>query len=179
MRALLLSTLLAATLVAGGAHATPNFPGAIQRQLSATAPPACRVCHVDGITGLGTVNTPFGKNMRERGLEAYDEPRLVTALAAMERDRIDSSKGRGTTDIEALRRGGDPNSTSAGSALGEPDYGCGATFARRTTGSWTALAALAVATLSALRRGRGARGSAARRSPSPRPPSGTSARRAP
>lgn len=180
MRALLLPTLLATTLVAGGAHATPNFPGAIQRQLSATAPPACRICHVDGITGLGTVNTPFGKNMRERGLEAYDEPSLVTALAALERDRIDSSRGRGTTDIEALRRGGDPNSTSAGTALGESDYGCGATFARRATSpSWTALAALALGALSALRRERGARGSGARRSPSPRPPSGTSARGAP
>lgn len=177
MRALLLSTILAATLLAGGAHATPNFPGAIQRQLSASAPPACRICHVDGITGLGTVNTPFGKNMRARGLEAYDEPSLVTALAAMEREGIDSSKGRGTTDIEALRRGGDPNSTSPGSALGEPDYGCGATFARRAKGSWTPLAAIAL--LSALRRGRGARGTAARRSPSPPPPSGTSARRAP
>jgi len=163
MRALLLPSFLAATLLAGAAHATPNFPGAIQRKLSATAPPACRVCHVDGITGLGTVNTPFGRNMRARGLEAYDEATLTTALDAMEREHVDSSGGRGTPDVEALRQGGDPNSTTAGTALREPDYGCSARFARRTGAAWGLLAALGVGALSALRRGRAARGTVARR----------------
>lgn len=105
------------------ASATPNFPAAIKTKLGAVESPDCSVCHVDGRTGRGTVNTAFGSSMRQRGLVAYDEGSLERALAAMEADRVDSD-GDGTIDVDALRDGLDPNPVSAFEDPTIPRYGC-------------------------------------------------------
>jgi hypothetical protein len=114
-----------AACVARPARATPNFPGAIQRDLGASQPPLCSICHLCGTTGRGTVNTPWGMAMRSRGLMAYDEASLATALAAMERDRVDSD-GDGVVDVDAVRMGQDPNPSGLCDQEDDtiPRYGC-------------------------------------------------------
>jgi hypothetical protein len=162
-RLLALSAVVAACATPAVARATPNFPGAIQSHLGGSAPPACRVCHVDGITGLGTVNTPFGKNMRARGLVAEDEASLVAALDAMAKEGVDSSGGRGTPDVEILREGLDPNRANPYDAPAPPTYGCGAQVARGHAGAGlSGLFGLGLS-VTALAAARAARGSARRR----------------
>ena len=118
-RRVALTTLFAAFFVATAAGATPNFPGAIKDKLSATAPPECAICHVTGrVGGRGTVNTPFGKAMRARGLVLYDEVSLGAALTQMEKDAVDSD-GDGIIDVDAIHMGKNPNPLSD-----MPVYGC-------------------------------------------------------
>jgi hypothetical protein len=127
------AALFIGTLVffsASDVSATPSFPGVIQQHLGTKAAPECKVCHKGGVTGSGTVTTPFGNSMRARGLVKNDEGSLKTALDALRAEKTDSNKdGRG--DIDALIAGVDPN--VAGSADGGPgaepfpdaEYGCG------------------------------------------------------
>lgn len=141
------------------AHATPNFPPEIQAYLRAKSKPPCRICHTTGdIGGLGTVNTLFGTNMRARGLSADDIPSLHAALDKMTAEKVDSSKGRGTPDVEVLKQGGDPNQVAPTFPLEDPVYGCGgdpgsgASFSGRASGA--PLVALGVLSLVARRRRR-------------------------
>jgi MYXO-CTERM domain-containing protein len=111
------TTILLASSVAS---ATSNFPGAIRTKLALTYDPQCALCHTNGITGRGTVTTPFGKAMLARGLVASDETALNTALDKMVADKVDSDLD-GTTDIDELKAGTDPNGNSISVA-----YGCNA-----------------------------------------------------
>jgi len=107
------------------AHATPNFPRAIQARLGAVSAPDCSICHV-GRTGRGTVVSPFGSAMRGNGLMAYDEGSLGRALQTLEADRVDSD-GDGILDVDALRAGKDPNPAGTGDTGIEPEtpeFGC-------------------------------------------------------
>lgn len=115
---------IAALTVAAGrtAGATPNFPPRLATELELTAAPACALCH-EGPTQKGTVITPFGTSMRGRGLVAYDEASLVTALMALEGEGTDSD-GDGVGDIEELQQGADPNLVEGGEAPIVPEYGC-------------------------------------------------------
>jgi hypothetical protein len=132
---LVTATYLAVLSFAAGARATPNFPPSIQSYLPTPNTPACQICHV-GPQERGTVITPFGTNMRARGLVAYDVSSLDTALDRMRSDDVDSD-GDGDTDIDALKAGRDPNVPygADGGAVGtyatpvEPRYGCGARIA--------------------------------------------------
>ncbi len=108
---------------------TPNFPAKVAA-LSGGPAPACALCHQGGVTGRGTVTTPFGAALRERGLLANDEASLATAWAAM---RGVDSDGDGTTDTDELTSGADPN---AGATTLTPEYGC------TTTPSWPLVAML-------------------------------------
>ena len=160
-------------LLAPRAEATPNFPPFIHQQLGLAADPDCSLCHTDGDQGgLGTVNTPFGRNMRERGLVAFDTNSLKNALDQMAAEHVDSI-GDCLDDIDELKAGRSPNvpdppgtcpdggapMTATETATG-PSYGCEAAPAPATSGSsgsagasW--LAALVVAgalVLSAARR---------------------------
>lgn len=121
------STLLAATatmLFATQALATSNFPGVIQTHLALAKQPECKVCHSGGITASGTVTTAFGTSMRGRGLKKFDEASLKTALDALKAEKTDSNKD-GTTDIDALVAGADPNVSTANADTAEPvEYGC-------------------------------------------------------
>lgn len=134
-------------LVATSALASGGYPGAIQTKLSLAAPPAqtCALCHTNGITGAGTVNTLFGAAMRARGLTGGENATsLNTALDTMAADAVDGD-GDGTTDVGELMAGRNPNvadgmSTDGGTGGGAGGggggdggtpslkYGCGASM---------------------------------------------------
>ncbi len=146
MRRSMIVTVLFGLTVSINAAATPNFPTALQQDLSAPSAPDCSVCHTDGDQGgVGTVNTPFGKNMRARGLVAFDTGSLQTALNQMAADNVDSA-GDCLDDIDELKAGRDPNApdpagTCADGGAGggappaetpstaSPNYGCGGKIA--------------------------------------------------
>lgn len=91
------------------AAATPNFPPAIQQNLALSAAPDCSICHTDGDQGgKGTVNTPFGKNMRSRGLVEFDVNSLTTALGQMDSEKVNSA-GDCLDDIDELKAERNPN----------------------------------------------------------------------
>jgi len=127
-----LGALASTLLVASPALATPTFPDVAAQHLGLVTAPSCTLCHV-GQTARGTVNTPFGTTMRSRGLVAYDEASLRRALDALAAEKKDSD-GDGTSDIDELRTGGDPNAGASGPG-GEdviaPEYGCGVSAGRR------------------------------------------------
>lgn len=130
------------------AFATAEFPGAIQTHLSLAAPPpqSCALCHTNGITGAGTVNTPIGRAMRMNGLLANDTASLIASLDALE-TAVTDSDGDGVGDVAELRAGTNPNVASApadggtgggagggaggggggGEVLPPPKFGCGGT----------------------------------------------------
>jgi MYXO-CTERM domain-containing protein len=127
LRVLVLGGLAAACATisfAERAAATPNFPGAIASKLAGETPD-CSICHVCRRTMRGTVNTPWGAAMRERGLQAYDESSLMAALERMRADGIDSD-GDGTLDVDAVKMGKDPNPPTCDEEADEtiPKYGC-------------------------------------------------------
>ena len=120
---LLVTAAVMAPLVA---RATPNFPGAIDRDLQLSAPPACTICHATSEGGAGTVVKPFGKYLVSRGLAPFDENSLAGALAAAAGERHDSD-GDGLDDIDALKQGLDPNGRAAvATKLEDPSFGCSA-----------------------------------------------------
>jgi MYXO-CTERM domain-containing protein len=121
---LVLPGLVALALgAASSARATPNFPGAIQSELNLAREPNCNLCHV-GVEARGTVNTPFGGAMRQRGMQAYDEGLLLDALTLLREQGVDSD-GDGQPDVEELLAGGDPNQV-AEELPPEPSFGCAA-----------------------------------------------------
>jgi hypothetical protein len=127
----------------GTARATPNFPPAIQQHLSLAAEPHCAICHSDGDKGgLGTVTTPFGKNMRQRGLVPFDTNALKNALDEMSSRHVNSA-GDCLDDIDELKAGRDPNVADPSCLDGGggritptegdgPSYGCAVARPRRT-----------------------------------------------
>lgn len=127
MRRLLASTIVVASLllIAGSASATPNFPPEMNGHLTLGYEPPCSVCHLNGVTGLGTVTTPFGVSMRARGCVANDTGSLDTALDALAAEGTDSDSD-GVGDIQELKDGTDPNvAGGAGASTLKPVYGCG------------------------------------------------------
>lgn len=143
------ATFSAAFALATTALATGNFPGALESDLTLDYQPPCSLCHEGGKTGGGTVNTPFGKAMRARGLVADDENSLSTALGKMMDDAVDSDED-GTTDVDELVAGADPNVAGDGSlGANSPQYGCGAQIAPGSLASGSP-AALGLALLTAI-----------------------------
>ncbi len=118
------AALGALCLLSPAAFATANFPQVIKTHLAAPSAPSCAVCHRNGLTGAGTVTTPFGAALRAQGLEPGDEPSLKAALDALATAALDSD-GDGATDIAELKAETDPN--AAPGAEVDPDaprYGC-------------------------------------------------------
>lgn len=102
---------------------TPNFPAALS-QLSAGPVVDCTMCH-QGQPMVGTVTTPFGAAMRQRGLRPGDEGSLKTAFMAM--SGVDSD-GDGALDVDELKTGDNPNvAAGKGEVIPVPAYGCSST----------------------------------------------------
>jgi hypothetical protein len=135
MRALVIvSACTAVLLVHTAAFASPTFPDEIQKHLALTYSPACSLCHSGGVTGFGTVNTPFGKAMRARGLTSGSTASLDTALDQMATENVDSN-GDGVSDIQELKNGTDPNANAPGAAP-PPEFGCHAGSGRSDASGW-------------------------------------------
>ena len=133
-RTSLLPVLL--VLLAAPAWASDTFPAFIKNKYNLASLPDCALCHTNGITGLGTVNTPFGKAARMHGLVAGDTASLNAALDAMAAENVDSDAD-GVTDVAELMAGTSPNvgatptgggagGGGGGTVLPPPRYGCGA-----------------------------------------------------
>jgi hypothetical protein len=131
MRRLLASLAALVTLIPAAAHATNNFPEIVKRETGAPDLPFCDLCHSQGITGRGTVTTPFGTYMRSRGLVANQSNSLIKALATNKAAGSDVD-GDGTGDWDELSVGRDPNEADtpsppvvvdAGSDAGRTDGG--------------------------------------------------------
>jgi hypothetical protein len=117
-----------------------------------TPPPPCRLCHIQGTTGSGTIQTPFGVSMLAHGLSGSNTS-VVSALGAPGMDKVDSD-GDGTTDVTELDRLSDPNTAANVMWAQEPTptYGCGVASGSR--GGWLAASASILAALFVLRRTR-------------------------
>jgi hypothetical protein len=135
------------------AAASPTYPNLVQQHLSLGYAPPCSVCHQNGVTGYGTVTTPFGKSMRDAGLQAEDPAALNAALDQLAANGTDSD-GDGVPDIQELVAGSDPNGPGSLSAsrVPNPAYGCGATMAptRPSRGAGVAFSGLLLAVLAAV-----------------------------
>ena len=140
-------TVVLGLLAAAPALASASFPATVQSHLALAQQPACALCHLNGITGLGTVTTPFGRTLRAHGCLAANDATLISALDAMQADASDSD-GDGVPDIQELLAGTDPNVASGGDGGVEPlppiRYGCGASVAPGLLGALGALALLRV-----------------------------------
>ena len=130
-------------LFAGTSWASAIYPAEIQKQLGLNYAPQCSICHANGVTGYGTVTTPFGTYMRSRGLVCCSLTSLDNALAAAE--------GEMSPYITYLKEGLDPNNPGAG-AVPPPTYGCFSVTGQGFNAGAGGAAAVALVLLLAVRR---------------------------
>jgi len=114
-------TLFAACSAAASARALPEFPQELQDATDAPCSPHCNICHRDDYAGGGTVDQPFAISMERIGGLGHDVARAVERLRQNDVD----SDGDGTSDIEEISRGDDPN-TAYDAGICGPMVGCAA-----------------------------------------------------
>jgi hypothetical protein len=144
--------LVAALLLVGArAHASRQFPDDIASDLNLDYVPPCRLCHLRGSTGPGTVQTPFGLAARALGLQSGGGGRfarnstLDQVLTDMAAQKIDSD-GDGVSNVDELVAGTDPNTRAPVSLRGatDPPVGCAVWSASAGMGhAWPFLLAVA------------------------------------
>jgi len=136
-----LAVALAVTATSVSAFATPTFPTVMQDELKLSTEPACAVCHAGGLTVRGTVTTDLGAALMSRGMVAYDEAKLRTAIQALVAEKNPA--------MVAFTGGGGASPTT----VQGPEYGCHVA-GQRGTGDMALIAAAAVAGLVLARRRR-------------------------
>jgi MYXO-CTERM domain-containing protein len=153
--ALTVAAVLTALALCADAHATPDFPGAVEMALMLPAgtiaskvdpPDGCHLCHVNGSQG-GDPLTAFGTLMKANGAVAFQAgATAATALSAIQ--------SMDPQTIADLKMGVDPNSDmSVTSTDPVPEYGCASRVAARGHAGWPA-AALVMAAMAGVRRRR-------------------------
>jgi hypothetical protein len=134
-------------LFSASASASITFPPLIQSELALAKAPDCTLCHRSDVGGVGTVTRPFGRTMMTQfGLSSANLAALRAGLAGSEAAHFDSD-GDGTSDIEELRLGSDPNVGASGMEAAPdvplPQTGC-ALNARSPASGVAALAVVLV-----------------------------------
>ncbi len=105
-----------------GASASPTYPAVLGEHASAPCDVPCTVCHATSAGGGGTVITPFGTAMIERGLTGGSNLELLQATldGAAELDAdLD-----GVADLDAIAQGIDPATSASLCDVDGPVYGC-------------------------------------------------------
>ena len=132
---------LAVVVTSTAALATPSFPAVLQDELKLTTTPACAVCHAGGLTVRGTITTDLGAALLSRGMVAYDEAKLRTAIQALVAEKNPA--------MLAFTGGGGTSPTT----VQGPEYGCRVADVRGA-GDLALIAAAAIAGLLVARRRR-------------------------
>lgn len=132
------ATFFSSSVATSVAMASPAFPRNMQSHLSAATEPECGVCHGGGVTRRGTVTTPFGVAMVDRGLVKRDNNSLTNALDSLAAEGTDSDADS-ITDVAELVAGTDPNYAPGEQGALPIQYGC--TVSRRGDAShpWVAM----------------------------------------
>jgi len=105
------------------ATAKSEFVDVIAAHMGLRYQPPCRLCHIQGTTGPGTLQTAFALSMLAHGLNGA-QATVTSALDALAADATDSD-GDGASDFQELAGDRDPN-TAVDAPLGPggPNYGC-------------------------------------------------------
>ena len=116
--------MLVSMVMMAGAWASPSYPAEITSYVGTPCDlTLCTVCHDSMSGGTGTVTQPFGMAMMDQGLVLENVDSLHTALDALDTNGTDSD-GDGTSDLDELRAGTDPNGGAAFCDITTPTYGC-------------------------------------------------------
>jgi hypothetical protein len=159
---LLVSSALAAWLLALPAWGSATYPAEVQNYYGISTLPAsglgCTLCHRNDVGGATTIITPFGRALLRQGAIGNNIPSLLAALKANEQAAIDSDAD-GAPDAAELRGGENPNvgngeAGPTGPQAPLPETGC--SVARRGERAacfdWRALGGLAALTVLRRRR---------------------------
>lgn len=112
----------AASVGAGDARATPEYPLVIDTTFGTECPQLtrCLICHTTARGGQSTARQPFAETLGRYGLSrGRDSAALQAALMALP-DTTDSD-GDGDPDLQELMVCGNPSGEDLGSG---PQYGC-------------------------------------------------------
>lgn len=122
MRAL--STALLALGVVQTAAASPTYPAIVQQEAAMDCTPPCTICHQTNDGGFGTVVTEFGLSQLDHGLLGGNSVDLLADTIAAADVAEDDSDGDGTSDLDELAAGFDPNPGDTSLCALTPVYGC-------------------------------------------------------